>query len=163
MAHQILRNKKLVPRFGREVASLGADGVKALLPSTYAKDQVTTHWTSPAISARKAAIMRKQAVRDGSYGTFNSETGQGWLAQWDIDVALQKPRGQGRHRTRVPKKTKRMRTREERARKIEEKMVGMEERVEKMWWDRVSVKEVETFETMYKRLSSAVKGPPPKK
>ena len=146
-----------VPRFHSALKKLADRGVEALKPQrmVYAEDQVV--WRGPAISNRIANVLRKTAIREGSYGTFNAETLRGWDAQWDIDLEIAKPRGNGRHRLRVPKKTGRQRTREARAVKIEKNMQGMQERIEEFHAEKQAKKPAETFENMYKKLMRARK------
>ena len=151
--------------------SLVRDGAKALLPSAHAKyrfDPVNPPppnvdplqlpisdrvWHPPRISKRKAAVLRKQAQREGTFGSFDPVTGQGWDPAWDLEVAMANPKGLGRYmRLRVPKKAKRHRTREERAQKIEEKLVGMDERMEELHAARHRSKPPPSFELTYRTL-----------
>lgn len=39
-------------------------------------------WIRPALSKRKAAMIRKEALRNGTYGTWTPVEG-GWLPEWD--------------------------------------------------------------------------------
>jgi hypothetical protein len=115
-------------------------------------------WRSPVISKRKANVMRKQAIADGVYGTFNAETGVGWDATWDVELAKSKQGGgRGRYRMSVPKKTKRNRIREERAVKIEMKLQGMDERIDDYYRAKHAKKPEPTFENKYKELMRAKK------
>ena len=141
------------PRFQSALKKLADRGVAALKPQrmVYAEDKVV--WRGPAISNRIANVLRKTAIKEGTYGTFDAETLRGWDAQWDIDREIAKPRGNGRHRLRVPKKTSRQRTREERATKIEKNMEGMQERIEEFYAERQAKKPVPSFENTYKKLT----------
>ena len=108
------------------------------------------------LSNRIAKVIRKQAIRDGTYGTF--ENGTGWDSAWDVELSRSKPRGQGRlTHMRVPKLPKYQRTREERARKIEEKMEGMDERMDQYHMEKQDAKPAETFENLYKKLMQVKK------
>ena len=146
------------PRFHSALKKLADRGVEALKPQrvVYA-EQDKVVWRGPAISNRIANVLRKTAIRDGTYGRFDAQTLKGWDAQWDIDLEIAKPRGNGRHRLRVPKKTGRQRTREARAVKIEKNMQGMEERIEEFYAEKQANKPAETFENMYKKLMRARK------
>lgn len=145
------------PRFHSALKKLADRGVEALKPQrvVYAADKVV--WRGPAISNRIASVLRKTAIRDGSYGSFDTQTLKGWDAQWDIDLEIAKPRGNGRHRLRVPNKTGRQRTREARAVKIEKNMEGMHERIEEFYAEKQASKPAESFENMYKKLMRARK------
>lgn len=145
------------PRFHSALKKLADRGVEALKPQrvVYAEDKVV--WRGPAISNRIANVLRKTAIREGSYGSFDVETLRGWDSQWDIDLEIAKARGNGRHRLRVPKKTSRQRTREARAVKIEKNMEGMQERIEEFYAEKQAKKPAETFENMYKKLMRARK------
>lgn len=145
------------PRFHSALKKLADRGVEALKPQRveYAADKVV--WRGPAISNRIASVLRKTAIRDGCYGSFDTQTLKGWDAQWDIDLEIAKPRGNGRQRLRVPKKTGRQRTREARAVKIEKTMEGMQERIEEFYAEKQASKPAESFENMYKKLMRARK------
>ncbi|CAM9228892.1 unnamed protein product [Pylaiella littoralis] len=61
-------------------------GVEALKPQKIAG---VYKWRSPLVSRRKAKVMRKKAVRDGSFGSvvMDEDTGKaigGWDPAWDI-------------------------------------------------------------------------------
>jgi hypothetical protein len=115
-------------------------------------------WHPPKLSGRKIAVLRKRAKREGTYGSFDAETGKGWDPAWDIELAVAKPRGAGRLMALRPsKKTERQRTREERARRIEEKLVGMDERIEELHAERIRSKPVQTFESKYKEMMKEVR------
>lgn len=115
-------------------------------------------WHSPKISKRKAAILRKRAKREGTYGSWDPENGQGWDPAWDVELEMAKPHGSGRFTAlRPPKKTERQRTREERARRIEEKLVGMDERIEELHAERIRNKPEPSFEKTFKDMMSAKK------
>lgn len=145
------------PRFHSALKKLADRGDEALKPQrvVYAADKVV--WRGPAISNRIANVLRKTAIRDGSYGSFDTQTLKGWDAQWDINLEIAKPRGNGRHRLRVPNKTGRQRTREARAVKIAKNMEGMHERIEEFYAEKQANKPAESFENMYKKLMRARK------
>jgi hypothetical protein len=116
-------------------------------------------WKSPLISKRRAAMLRKDALRSGTYGVFDSEKGGlGWDPAWDVELAKANPSGLGRYTAmRVPKKASRRRTREARAQKIEAALVGMDERMEEMQAAKHRNKPPVTFESTYKKLMRAKK------
>lgn len=150
--------RQAVPRFHSALKKLAQRGVEALKPQRveYPAEQKVV-WRGPAISNRIASVLRKTAIKEGTYGTFDTERLQGWDAQWDIDLEIAKPRGHGRHRLRVPKKTSRERTRETRARKIESNMEGMNERIEAFHAEKSQNKPPDTFQNLFKRLSKGKK------
>ena len=116
-------------------------------------------WKSPAISKRKAAVLRKEAIRKGTYGKFDSEKGGiGWDPMWDVELAKASLGGLGRYTAlRVPKKSSRKRTREMRAQKIETAMIGMDERMEEVQAVKHRNKPPVTFESTYKELMKVKK------
>jgi hypothetical protein len=145
-------------------------GVQALLPSAHARYQDNPDvdisslpsseriWRPPLLSKRKAAMLRKEAIRTGSYGSFDAEKGTGWDSAWDVELAVANPQGLGRYSyLRIPKKSAQRRSREERALKIEAKMEGMDERMEQLQADRHKNKPIKTFEHTYKELMKVKK------
>jgi len=127
-------------------------GVNALLPSKHPKykdgEQDVTKlsvkeisWHPPMLSNRKINVLRNIAKLEGTYGSFDPETLKGWDPQWDVALAINKPKGTGRYMAlRKPKLTTHNRTREDRALKIEAAMVGMDERMEAMQAERIEKK-----------------------
>mmetsp|Transcript_7435 Transcript_7435/g.16853 ORF Transcript_7435/g.16853 Transcript_7435/m.16853 type:complete len:171 (+) Transcript_7435:82-594(+) len=53
-------------------------GIEALRPQ-----KNNAKWRPPVISKRVAADLRKMAIRNGTYGKFDTETGIGWDPVWD--------------------------------------------------------------------------------
>ncbi len=120
-------------------------GVEALRPQ-----KVNEKWRRPAISRRVAGDLRKAAIRAGTYGKFDAETGVGWDPAWDaperrhplldaaapdasndiLDTILLKTNKGAIQSIRPPKETKRERTREARAQKIENLLKGADEKIE---------------------------------
>lgn len=164
-------------RFQSARKRLGQHGVQALLPSAIAKYPSSNNtnknspvvdvsllpsqeriWRPPLLSKRKAAVLRKEAKRLGTYGSFDAEKGLGWDPSWDVELAMANPRCLGRYTVlRVPKKSAQRRSREERARNIEAKMVGMDERMEELQAARQKNKPQITFEYTYKELMKVKK------
>lgn len=141
------------PRFQSALRKLADRGVEALKPQKMIyQDGEKVVWRGPAISNRIANALRKTAKKEGTYGSFNPETLTGWDAQWDIDLEIAKAQGRGRTRLTVPKKSSRQRSRETRARKIEQNMEGMEDRIEQFYEERLANKPPKTFENYYKNL-----------
>ena len=125
-------------------------GVEALRPQ-----RVNDKWRKPAISKRIASDVRKTAIRNGTFGQFDSATGIGWDPAWDApeskkSIAINELIGGGGDITaeeavesifaasnsgaiqsiRPPKETKRERTRESRAQKIEKLLEVADEKIE---------------------------------
>ncbi|KAA0168919.1 hypothetical protein FNF27_01939 [Cafeteria roenbergensis] len=40
-------------------------------------------WQKPRVSSRRAARIRKEALLDGTFGSWDAETGKGWDPAWD--------------------------------------------------------------------------------
>jgi hypothetical protein len=149
---KVLTTGAVVPRFQSALKKLATQGIAALKPTKIVRPDETVIWRGPAISNRVSNVLRKTAIRDGTYGSFDTETLRGWDAQWDIDLAITQGHGNGRIRLRVPKKQSRHRTREERAQKIEQNLEGMDERIEKFYEERLASKPPQTFERKYKKM-----------
>ncbi len=62
----------------RPVRLLAQHGMSALMPQV----KNGRYW-APLIPKRKAAVLRKQSIVDGTFGTFNPAIG-GWDATWDL-------------------------------------------------------------------------------
>lgn len=126
---------------------LGRVGEEALKPQL-----VRDSWRKPRVSKRVASVLRKQAINEGTFGSFDPETGKGWDPKWDS------LRQTGTMQLRPPKLTKRQRTREQRATKIENLMEEMDEKIDahykKMKDNRTTER---TFENWYKELSKVAK------
>jgi hypothetical protein len=106
-------------------------------------------WRKALVSKRVAADLRKQAMRAGTYGLFNAETGVGWDPKWDNPGRvpnLQRPR---ESRAQV--------TREQRAVKIETKMADMDQQIEQHRNTLKARKPEQNFETYYKNLMRSKK------
>ena len=143
------------PRFRSALRKLEQHGAKALQPQFTITEDLTGEgrWRKPAVSKRVANVLRKQAIKDGTYGNFRGPAMGGWDPAWDVEMAKVKSRGQGRHgRLAPPKKANRQRTRQERAEKIEKKMEGMDERIEQHFLEKHANKPTKTFQNLYKSL-----------
>ena len=110
--------------------------------------QKNDKWRKPAVSKRVAADLRKIAIRNESYGKFDTETGVGWDPAWDsperhsrrtitpqddataIDNILMGSNSGGISSIRPPKLHKRERTREGRAQKIEDLLAQADDKIE---------------------------------
>ena len=129
---------------------------KAVQVGQYIAKPSRTVWRRPVVSKRVANDLRKQAIREGTYGTFNATTGVGWDPLWDLAL--------NPHRYNVtryggifpPKKTARERNREERAQKIEEKLETRLETMEEYYVEKEEARVKDKgFEAVYKRLRGA--------
>ena len=122
-------------------------GEEALKPQ-----KVNEVWKKPKISKRIAGVLRKQAIQEGTFGSFDPETGKGWDPKWDS------LRQTGTMQLRPPKLNTRQRTREQRATKIEKLMEDMDEKID-AHYDKLKEGRTKerTFENWYKDLSRLVK------
>lgn len=144
---------------------LATHGIEALRPQF-----VNNKWRKPAVSARIASDLRKQAIRSGTYGTFDASTGMGWDPLWDHaskakaveiknnssgDIMMENKGGNygGIQLTllRPPKETKRQRNRETRAQKIEKLMEGMDQRIEEFRLEKEAKKPPPGIEEEFKK------------
>jgi hypothetical protein len=135
---------------------LAENGAAALQPTVVVHEDRTQTWFRADIPKRVANSLRKESIREGTYGSFDTQTLKGWDPAWDVELAINKSKktngGDGRIRIRKPKGKKRERTREDRALKIEKALVGMEERIEEVHKARIDSKPNTTsFEYKYKK------------
>lgn len=122
-------------------------GVEALKPQRYAENSLK--WQRPLVSRRKAADLRKASIIEGTFGSFDSETGKGWNPQWDVEVY----NARGKIASiRHPKGHKRERNRENRAIKIENLLVEADDKIETYRQELKEKKPDKGVETLYKRL-----------
>ena len=141
------------------VRKLCQHGIEALRPQ-----KVNNKWRKPAVSPRVAADLRKLAIKAGTYGKFDAETGVGWDPRWDsskakftanndeadiIDI-LGSNRG-AIQSIRPPKETKRERTRETRAEKIEGLLAQADEKIEEYRKEQEAKKPKPGIEEEFKR------------
>ena len=126
------------------IKKLAQHGAAALKPRKVptAPGQVNP-WRRPLVSRREAAVARKQALRDGTFGTFDPERG-GWLREWD---PVRAPRV-----LIPPKGHKRDRTRAERFRNVEARLQDMPRLIEEHRKAVQARKPPPGVETLLKRL-----------
>eukprot|EP00591_Stephanopyxis_turris_P010372 CAMPEP_0195521362 /NCGR_PEP_ID=MMETSP0794_2-20130614/18541_1 /TAXON_ID=515487 /ORGANISM="Stephanopyxis turris, Strain CCMP 815" /LENGTH=141 /DNA_ID=CAMNT_0040650899 /DNA_START=80 /DNA_END=508 /DNA_ORIENTATION=+ len=103
---------------------------------------VNGRWRGAAVKARASARVRKEAILDGTYGTFDPTTGKGWDASWDKPGKISS--------IRAPKESKRDRNREDRAIKIEKLMEGMDEKISEYRQSLLDKKPEPGIVTLYK-------------
>ena len=101
------------PRVIRMLAEHGGDALKATIERG--------RYVGPIISPRKAKMVRKRAIVEGTFGSFCPQFG-GWLEEWDT------PRKT--YLYRVPKGHLRDRNREKRADKITKALDEMPKKIE---------------------------------
>mmetsp|Transcript_1357 Transcript_1357/g.1830 ORF Transcript_1357/g.1830 Transcript_1357/m.1830 type:complete len:126 (-) Transcript_1357:331-708(-) len=102
-------------------------------------------WVKPLLSARKAANLRKKAIKEGTYGAFCTETGKGWDPLWDSVKKVPALRPHKLH--------KYQRNRKQRFEKIEKAMEDMPKKIEKYRQGIEDAKPVPGIETTFKRLA----------
>lgn len=147
------------------IKKLCQHGVQALRPQ-----KVNDKWRKSAVSPRVAADLRKLAVRSGTYGNFDKETGIGWDPAWDaptannfattinnnnsddiLDTILLTGSNPGKIASiRPPKETKRQRSRESRAQKIEALVAQADQKIEEYRLELESKKPDTGIETEFK-------------
>mmetsp|Transcript_16131 Transcript_16131/g.27243 ORF Transcript_16131/g.27243 Transcript_16131/m.27243 type:complete len:160 (-) Transcript_16131:96-575(-) len=152
------------------VRKLCQQGVEALRPQ-----KLNEKWRKPAISRRVAGDLRKAAIRAGTYGKFDAETGAGWDPAWDapdrrhplldavaavddtesMDSILLGTNKGAIQSIRPPKETKRERTRETRAQKIENLLKEADEKIEEYRLEKEANKPKPGIEEEFKQ---AMKG-----
>uniref|UniRef100_A0A7S1E4N4 Uncharacterized protein n=1 Tax=Thalassionema nitzschioides TaxID=33649 RepID=A0A7S1E4N4_9STRA len=88
-------------------------------------------------------ICAKKAIREGTFGTFDSNLGVGWDPKWDNPGSLGK--------MLPPKNLKRsLERREARAQNIDAKVEKMDENIDKHYRDIEAKKPEPTFENYFK-------------
>ena len=140
---------------------LAEHGIEALKPqkvlSKAAKQGMNIRspevWHRPVVSKRVGNDLRKRALKDGTYGTFNVETGIGWDPSWDLALKSNQFYVSRYGGIRPKKKTKRERTREERAEKIEKNLESRLEKMEEYYVNKESIRVKDmSFEAVHKRM-----------
>ena len=117
---------------------------KAIITTTKQTQKRQT-WQKPIVSKRIANVLRKKAVREGTFGSYNPETGVGWDVSWDSAKGNGKSSSiassgnntmDGMNNSNIPfmemrpnKETKRERTREARAKKIEDQLLTADDKI----------------------------------
>jgi hypothetical protein len=104
----------------RTVRLLAEHGKDAIEPKKGAG--MEARYVMPMISSRKAAMARKKAIIDGTYGSFSPVYG-GWLPEWDTPRKI--------YPLRPMKMHSRERSRPARADKITKAMQGMDDKIAK--------------------------------
>lgn len=121
---------KAPPKIRSALKHLHRIGSAALQPTKMVDPtQKRQKWAKPIVSRRIAADLRKKAIREGTFGSYDSTNGIGWDPVWDAKTITRGDDGKridicsnGKlpwMQIRPPKETKRVRTREARAVKIE--------------------------------------------
>lgn len=147
----------VTPRFRSAARKLSRKGVDALKPQKVTVvdrwGMEEEKWRRPSISRRKANVLRKEAISQGNYGSFDASTGIGWDPHWDLDLEKAKSKGSGRLRITPPKKAARQRNREERALKVEKNMADMDQKIDEYHLAKQQAKPPKTFENKYKAMT----------
>lgn len=121
----------------RNLHKFGADALK---PSKLNNDITSQHpfnqrqiWRKPLVSKRVAKRLRKKAIREGTYGSYDATTGVGWDVNWDTPGTSTSTVTNGNNiawmKIRPHKETKRERTREARAKKIEDMLTTADDKI----------------------------------
>ncbi|CAM9305749.1 unnamed protein product [Discosporangium mesarthrocarpum] len=122
-------------------------GAQALLPKKSGEK-----WLSPIVSRRVGNVLRKKAIREGTYGSVLYKEGKpigGWDPSWDVHPPPAPFVG------RPPKLHKNQRTRAERADKITAKLAEQPRRIEELRTAKASTSNtVEGILGLMKRLNS---------
>jgi hypothetical protein len=134
---------EMASRVPRTVRLLGEHGMAALMPTM----KNGKYW-APMVSKRKAAVLRKNAIADGSFGAFDPVTG-GWDSAWDVPKSF--------HFLKPFKGHLRERTRPTRAAVITKAMAGMPDRVNKLREEISARKPKKDFSFMLKRIAGLSK------
>ncbi|KAJ8599549.1 hypothetical protein CTAYLR_007112 [Chrysophaeum taylorii] len=138
-------------RAGKEIVQalgvrkrLETAGIEAFKPRPAGDNSVK--WRRPLISRRKARVARKQAILNGTYGSFEFVKG-GWLPEWDEILHVRAPIV-----LTPPKGHKRERTRADRAASIEKNLKEMPAKIQRYKKEVEKRKPPPGIETLLKRL-----------
>ena len=145
----------------RHLAKHGAEALKSQKIITQPKEvhgrivkPAKEIWLRPVVSKRVGNDLRKKAIREGSFGTFNAETGVGWMPEWDLVLKRNSHRVTRYGGMHPPKKTKRERTRQERAEALDQILETRLEKVEEHYVEKEAGRVQEGgFEAMFKRMT----------
>ena len=110
---------------------LHAKGITALQPEKiFDPNSTRQRWKKPIVSKRIAKDLRKKSIREGTYGSYDAEKGLGWDPSWDEGLFGGKNVGKVNWMEfRGFKETKRERTRESRAKRIEDLLEVADEKI----------------------------------
>uniref|UniRef100_A0A7R9ZNN0 MRPL25 domain-containing protein n=1 Tax=Craspedostauros australis TaxID=1486917 RepID=A0A7R9ZNN0_9STRA len=151
----------------RHLCQKGAEALKPQKVLSKAAENGFTYkethvWRRPVVSKRVGKVLRKQALRDGTYGTFDVTTGVGWDPLWDPVLMPNQFKVSRYGRMQPKKKTSRERTREERAQKIEKNLETRLDKMEEYYANKETLKVKDTsFEAKYKQMMrSGARGGP---
>jgi hypothetical protein len=110
-------------------------------------------WRRPVVSKRVGNTLRKQALAQGTYGSFDAATGIGWDPAWDLKLKQNQYQVERFGGIRPKKKTSRERNREDRARQVEEQLESSQEKLEDYYNHKEGIRVEETsFEAHYKKM-----------
>lgn len=110
-------------------------------------------WRRSLLSKRVANTLRKQAIQDGTYGSFDGTTGVGWDPTWDLVLHSNRHEAMRVGNIQPKKKTARERSREERANKIEQNLETRLETMDQYYTEKEASRvQEENFEARYKRM-----------
>lgn len=129
-----------VPAALRNLHRFGADALKPSIVSNDDTGITSQHplnkrqiWRKPLVSKRVAKTLRKKAIQGGTYGSYDATNGIGWDANWDIPGTSTSTATNGNNiawmKIRPHKETKRERTREARAKKIEDMLITSDDKI----------------------------------
>mmetsp|Transcript_24809 Transcript_24809/g.46337 ORF Transcript_24809/g.46337 Transcript_24809/m.46337 type:complete len:161 (+) Transcript_24809:408-890(+) len=148
----------------RHLCQHGAEALKpkkvnskpvAALQDFYVAKPSREVWHRPLVSKRVANDIRKQAIRDGTYGTFDADNGIGWEPSWDLILHS------NRHKSprvaadiQPPKKiTKRIQHRQERAQTIEQNLQQQQQLLDNYYTEKEQARvQDKSFEARFKRM-----------
>ena len=112
--------------------NLHTQGIKALQAQPITDPTSSRQrWKGPIVSRRVAKDLRKKAIREGTYGTYDASEGIGWDEAWDVGL-FKDNSSVGKinwMEVRGFKETKRERTRESRAKRIEALLDGADDKI----------------------------------
>lgn len=110
-------------------------------------------WRRPLLGKRVANVIRKLAIQEGTYGTFDAQNGIGWDPTWDVVLYSNRYHVTRFGSIQPPKKTSRQRSREDRARKLEQTLEGRDEAMEQHYIEKEESRvQDKSFEARFKRM-----------
>ncbi len=160
-------SKIKIPGALRKLYRYGSDALK---PTKIMEELPTKRqrWQKPLVSKRVANTLRKKAIRNGTFGTYDPETGVGWDKHWDVGSdTTSSSENMNKHtlnegqlewmNLRPRKETKRERTREARAKKIEGMLTTADDKILEYRLAEQAKKPIPGVETTIKKLSKVKK------
>jgi hypothetical protein len=151
----------------RHLCQHGAEALKpqkaqsqAVQVGTYIAKPSRQVWRRPLLSKRVANDLRKAAIQQGTYGSFDTSTGQGWDPSWDFVLKSNQHSSERIGNVQPSKKTSEQRSRQTRADKLQDNLSTQKQQMETYYKEKEQARvQDRSFEARYKRMIRGVGAP----